>query len=86
MSRSIWKPNFIHTQVRIANPSSAIYVQNRSTIITIIMVGSFFQVYNGIRWFAITIESERVGQRLGEFAPTRKRPGLKKKRKKKVKK
>ena len=87
MSRSIWKPNYIHSQVRIGkiSPINEIFVQNRSTIIISSIVGKLFQVYNGIRWFAITIEAERVGQLLGEFAPTRKRPTLKKKKIKKIK-
>lgn len=87
MSRSIWKSNFIHPQVRIEKNTfqKETYVQNRATVILPNIVGKLFQVYNGIRWFAITIESERVGQLLGEFAPTRKRPILKKKTIKKVK-
>ncbi len=79
MSRSIWKPTFLHSQVRNAINSSEILVQNRATQLTPSMIGQRFQVYNGIRWFPIEINQERLGHRLGEFAPTRKRPIPKKK-------
>jgi ribosomal protein S19 len=38
-----------------------------------------FYVYNGIRFFCIEVNSEKVGYRLGEFAPTKKKPIPKKK-------
>ena len=84
MSRSLWKPNYIHKQVltyidkSIAH--SEICVQNRSTLIVPSRLGKQFQIYNGVRWFAITIQSEIIGHLLGEFAPTRKRPVIKKKK------
>ena len=80
MSRSLWKPNYIHNQVSsyINKSNYAICVQNRSTIIVPVRLGKRFQVYNGVRWFAITIKAEIRGHLLGEFAPTRKRPVLKK--------
>lgn len=59
--------------------ANEISVQNRSTNITHSRLGHKFQIYNGIRWFPVEITPEMVGHRLGEFAPTRKRPIPKKK-------
>jgi ribosomal protein S19 len=42
-----------------------------------------FQVYNGNRWFLLELKPERVGHLVGEFAPTRKRPVIKKKKQEK---
>lgn len=81
MSRSSWKPRFIHPQVIESFSAPEIFVQNRATTITENRVGLRFQIYNGIRWFPLEVTPERVGQRVGEFAPTRKRPNLKKKKK-----
>lgn len=83
MSRSLWKSSYIHNQVSayIENKTiinNEICVQNRATVIVPIRLGKRFQIYNGVRWFAITIQAEIIGHLLGEFAPTRKRPVLKK--------
>ena len=43
-------------------------------------------VYNGLRFYSITISSEMLGHRLGEFSPTRKKPVPKKDKKKQAKK
>jgi ribosomal protein S19 len=74
MSRSNWKPFFIHPQVIINFNSAEINTFNRSTSITQSRIGRKFQVYNGLRWFLIEISSEMVGSSLGQYAPTRKRP------------
>ncbi len=58
-----------------------IFVYTRSTVIRQQMVGLKIQIYNGIRFFLIEINSEMVGHSLGEFAPTRKKPIQKKKKK-----
>jgi small subunit ribosomal protein S19 len=47
------------------------------------MVGLKVQIYNGIRFFLVEINTEMIGHCLGEFAPTRKKPIPKKKKKKK---
>ncbi len=60
-----------------------IIVYNRGTVIRQYMVGLKIQVYNGIRFFLVEINSEMIGHCLGEFAPTRKKPIPKKKKKKK---
>ena len=82
MARSLWKPNYIHIQVlAFIDTTNEICVQNRSTVVVPLILNKRFQIYNGVRWFAITIQAEIRGHRLGEFAPTRKRPVLKKKKK-----
>lgn len=79
MSRSNWKPIFLHPQVVEGFRQNEIRVQNRATAVTQSRLGRRFQIYNGIRWFPVEITPERVGHAFGEFAPTRKRPIPKKK-------
>ncbi len=87
MSRSNWKPKFVHSQNNVKS-TSEIYLQNRSTCITKNRLNQRFHVYNGKRWFSLEVKPEREGYLVGEFAPTRKRPVRKEKllRKKKIKK
>lgn len=80
MSRSLWKPIFLHPQVINEITSSEITVKNRATCLTSSRIGRRLQIYNGIRWFPIEVSQERLGHCLGEFAPTRKRPIPKKKK------
>jgi small subunit ribosomal protein S19 len=42
------------------------------------MLGLNINVYNGLRFFNITVSLDMLGHRLGEFAPTRKKPIAKK--------
>ena len=84
MSRSSWKPLFVHPEILAQSTSSnkeEFILFNRSTRITEEMIGFKFYVYNGIRFFSIEVNSEKVGYRLGEFAPTKKKPIPKKKKK-----
>jgi ribosomal protein S19 len=83
MSRSAWKPIFRHLQVREGLNSNEIVMQNRATFITSSRVNRSCVVYNGRRWFHINISNERVGNCVGQYAPTRKRPIPKKVTKKK---
>ena len=80
MARSLWKPTFIHSQVMDSYTTSEIYVYNRATNLISTRLGWRYQIYNGTRWFPIEVTQERLGHRLGEFAPTRKRPIQKKKK------
>jgi len=80
MSRSTWKPSFVHPQTISKLNTSIISVQNRATCITSSIIKRSFNVYNGCRWFTIIVRPEIVGYRVGEFAPTRKRPSIKKKK------
>ncbi len=86
MSRSSWKPFFIAkdflSQHLNEKKNDEIFLYNRATVIRQHMIGLKVQIYNGIRFFFIEINSEMVGHSLGEFAPTRKKPISKKKKKK----
>ncbi len=46
------------------------------------MVGLTVNVYNGLHFFEIVIQTNMIGHRFGEFAPTRKSLSLKNKTKK----
>ena len=80
MSRSIWKPPYVNKQV-LDNLtfSKTFIVQNRATLILPSIIGYTFKIYNGIRTFSLKVESDHVGQKLGQFSPTHKRPVNKKK-------
>jgi len=78
MSRSAWKPSFRHPQVIKSSSTNQIVTQNRATCITPSMIDHKCKVYNGRRWFNLAISQEIVGNRFGQYAPTRKRPILKK--------
>lgn len=78
MSRSTWKPIFRHPQIREGLQSNVIVRQNRATFITPSIVNRHCILYNGRRWFDIIITKERVGNCIGQYAPTRKRPARKK--------
>ena len=64
-----------------SNNKNEFILFNRNTRLTEEMIGFKFYVYNGIRFFCIEVTSEKIGYRLGEFAPTKKKPIPKKKKK-----
>lgn len=74
MSRSNWKPLFRHPQAIESLSENLIVRQNRSTFITTSIVNYTCLVYNGQRWFTLSITPEIVGNCVGQYAPTRKRP------------
>lgn len=82
MSRSIWKPDFLHEQYSSQLGNQEIYLINRATRLTAEMVGQRLFVYNGVRFFALQVNSDMVGHLAGEFAVTRKRLTVKKGKKK----
>jgi len=84
MSRSAWKPIFRHPQAREGLSLSEIVIQNRATFITSSRVHRSCAIYNGRRWFHRNISNERIGNCVGQYAPTRKRPVQKKQTKKTV--
>jgi len=53
---------------------------NRATVLTKQMIGLKIHVYNGMRFFPITVTSDMLGHRVGEFAPTRKKLNQKRKK------
>jgi len=86
MSRSRWKFNylgqdFISQQTENIN-NLEFTLQSRSTYITEEMVGLNIRIYNGMKFFNVTIENDKIGYRIGEFAPTKKKAAKKKIKKK----
>jgi ribosomal protein S19 len=45
------------------------------------MLGIKISVYNGIKFFSFEVDKEKLNCRVGEFAPTRRKPVHKKKKK-----
>jgi len=85
LSRSKWKFNYL-AQDFISQMDAApqeYILQDRATYITEEMLGFTLCVYNGIKFFNILVESDKLGYKLGEFAPTKKKAAKKKKIKKK---
>jgi len=84
MSRSRWKFNYVaqdfHLQFleNIQTNSKELIIQDRATYITEEMLGSTVHVYNGLKYFTIQIEPNKIGYRLGEFAPAKKKSCKKK--------
>ena len=82
MARVSWKPLFLHpdfiTQKQTHKNEEEIILYNRATVLTKQMIGLKFQIYNGIRFYPITVTTDMLGHRVGEFAPTRKKPIAKK--------
>lgn len=92
MGRSSWKPKFIHNEVSKQflsikqHLTDEIVTCNRATYLTEPFVGQKIHVYNGLRFYSIIVSSDMLGHRVGEFAPTRKKPVAKKDKKKQQKK
>ncbi len=89
MSRSSWKPLFTSSELlkqsvdsNIVKERDVLFSFNRATVLTQPMIGYKISVYNGIRFYTITVSSDMLGHRVGEFAPTRKKPIAKKDKKK----
>lgn len=85
MSRSSWKCVYMHpdffSQYEKALMGEEVILLNRSTVLTEEMLGIKISVYNGIRFFSFIVDAEKIGHCVGEFAPTRKKPIPKKKKK-----
>jgi len=93
MSRSAWKPLFLSNELLKQSQNSSLVKErdvvfsfNRATVLTEPMIGYKINVYNGIRFYSITVSSDMLGHRVGEFSPTRKKPTPKKDKKKQQKK
>ena len=78
MVRSIWKGPFVdghlikkvQSQLKESNTRPIKTWSRRSTILPQ-FVGITFNVYNGKKFIPVLITEEMVGQKLGEYAPTR---------------
>jgi small subunit ribosomal protein S19 len=81
MSRSLWKPNLLQTTVKTNESKSFFQHIKRNDIITSAYLNSTIKIHNGIKFFELTISEKMLGFKFGEFAPTRKIPQHKKKKK-----
>lgn len=48
-----------------------IKTDQRNIILTKKLVGKKFKIYNGFRYFDLNVTQNMIGQKLGEFIPTR---------------
>jgi len=76
MSRSLKKGPFVDHHlwkkvVEIKDNSKIIKTWSRRSTITPEFVGKTFAVHNGRKFIPVFITENMVGQKLGEFAPTR---------------
>jgi|TARA_B100000686_G_scaffold333078_1_gene398604 small subunit ribosomal protein S19 len=78
MTRSVWKGPFVDRyllkKVDAANDSGrndVIKTWSRRSTILPQMVGRTFGVYNGNKFIPVLVTEDMVGQKFGEFAPTR---------------
>ena len=79
MSRSKWKPLFSNEKsINFDKKINKIY--ERNAIITEKYIDHTFQIYNGTRFFEVIVTKNMVGQKFGEFAPSKIKPIHKKKK------
>ena len=78
MARSVWKGPFVDghlvkkVQVYLKESTTRpIKTWSRRSTILPQFVGITFNVYNGKKFIPVLISEEMVGQKLGEYAPTR---------------
>ena len=78
MVRSVWKGPFVdghlikkvQTSLKESSNKPIKTWSRRSTILPQ-FVGITFNVYNGKKFIPVLVSEEMVGQKLGEYAPTR---------------
>ena len=78
MARSVWKGPFVDgyllkkaEKVRESGRSEVIKTWSRRSTILPQFVGLTFGVYNGNKHIPVLVSEEMVGQKLGEYSPTR---------------
>lgn len=78
MSRSLKKGTYVHSSLlkkvqkaMASGDKSPIKTWARSSEITPEMIGMTFLVHNGRDFVSVDVSENRVGHKLGEFAPTR---------------
>ncbi|MEL6947808.1 MAG: 30S ribosomal protein S19 [Pseudomonadota bacterium] len=78
MSRSVWKGPFVDgyllkkaEKVREGGRNEVIKTWSRRSTIMPQFVGLTFGVYNGQKHIPVNVSEEMVGQKLGEYAPSR---------------
>ncbi len=83
MSRSLWKKILLLNAKKIETfpkKSNKILIFKRQNIILKKDLNQCVNIHNGIRFFEITITEKMLGHTFAEFAPTRKLPLHKKKK------
>ncbi len=78
MSRSVWKGPFVDgyvlkkaAKVRESGRNEVIKIWSRRSTILPQFVGLTFGVHNGKKHVPVVVSEEMIGQKFGEFAPTR---------------
>ena len=78
MARSSWKGPFVDGYIlrkadvaRAAGRHSAIKTWSRRSTILPQFVGLTFAVYNGKKHIPVAVSEEMIGQKFGEYSPTR---------------
>ncbi|PTW40870.1 MULTISPECIES: 30S ribosomal protein S19 [Rhodovulum] len=78
MSRSVWKGPFVDSYVlkkaekaRESSRNEVIKIWSRRSTILPQFVGLTFGVYNGHKHIPVLVTEEMIGQKFGEYSPTR---------------
>jgi small subunit ribosomal protein S19 len=78
MARSVWKGPFVDgyllkkaEKVRESGRNEVIKTWSRRSTILPQFVGLTFGVYNGNKHIPVSVSEDMVGQKLGEYSPTR---------------
>ena len=78
MARSIWKGPFVDgylltkaEKARAGGKSEVIKIWSRRSTILPQFVGLTFAVYNGKKHIPVNVTEDMIGQKFGEYSPTR---------------
>ncbi|WP_372891743.1 30S ribosomal protein S19 [Rhodosalinus sp.] len=78
MARSVWKGPFVDSYVlkkaetaRESGRNDVIKIWSRRSTILPQFVGLTFGVYNGQKHIPVLVNEDMIGQKFGEYAPTR---------------
>jgi small subunit ribosomal protein S19 len=78
MARSLWKGPFVDGYVltkaekaKAGGKSEVIKIWSRRSTILPQFVGLTFAVYNGKKHIPVNVTEEMIGQKFGEYSPTR---------------
>lgn len=78
MARSVWKGPFVDgyllkkaEKARASKRNEVIKMWSRRSTILPQFVGLTFGVHNGRKFIPVLVTEEMIGQKFGEFAPTR---------------
>jgi len=78
MARSIWKGPFVDGYLlkkaetaKASGKNEVIKIWSRRSTILLQFVGLTFGVYNGKKHVPVAVTEEMIGQKFGEYSPTR---------------